>query len=194
MERTYHNLDEALRGLSDGDHLAFRWIYDKYYYLVARVGSKYLQDPNLTQDLVQEIFSSVWTRRTQFAGVDNFESYFFTMARNLALQYLKHKAREAVGNKVYTKLKPDAENNIETYASDNDYGQLIDDAVKTLPIPHQRVFELCRYKGMSHKEAAHVLNISPETVSNYMALALKSLRKRLDPHIMQIVVLGILLT
>jgi DNA-directed RNA polymerase specialized sigma24 family protein len=36
---------------------------------------------------------------------------------------------------------------------------------------------------MSHKEAATHLNIAPETVSNYMALALKSLRKQLNPHL-----------
>ena len=181
--KTYPTIADALRGLAADDHRAFRWIYDKYYYRVAAVGHKYLQDTALTQDLIQEIFSSIWTRRTQFTNIDNFESYFFTMSRNLALQYIKSKAREALGNKTYTHLKPEAENNIETYAADRDYDRLVQQAVQTLPIPHQRVFQLCKQQGLCHKEAAHQLNLAPETVSNYMALALRSLRKQLDSYI-----------
>ena len=168
--------------MASGDHRAFRWIYDQYYQVVAGIGHKYLQDTALTEDLIQEFFSSIWTRRTQFTSIDNFEAYFFTMARNLAVQYIKRKAREIIHNHAYIHSRPAAENNIETYATDADYDHLVGQAIKSLPIPHQRVFELCRHQGMSHKEAANHLNIAPETVSNYMALALKSLRKQLDPH------------
>jgi RNA polymerase sigma-70 factor (family 1) len=192
MERTYHTIDEALRGLANEDHHAFRWIYDKYYHVVARVGNKYLQDTALTQDLIQEIFSSVWTKRGQFTSIDNFESYFFTMARNLAIQYIKGKAREVTRNRAYTHLKPAAENNIETYAMDKDLGHLVEKAVKALPHHHQRVFELCKQQGLCHQEVAHQLNLAPETVSNYMALALKSLRKYLDPHMVQVFLLCLL--
>jgi len=183
MEKRYATIAEALRGLAADDHHAFRWIYDKYYDVVASVGHKYLQDTALTQDLIQEIFSSIWTRRTQFSNINNFESYFFTMARNLAVQYIKRKAREVMGNKNYTRLKPESDNNIETYAADRDYDRLIQQAVKALPIPHQRVFQLCKQQGLGHKEAAIQLNVAPETVSNYMTLALRSLRQHLDPHI-----------
>ena len=112
MDQTYHTIAQALRGLAAHDHRAFRWIYDKYYYAVATVGHKYLQDAALTQDFVQELFSSIWTRRAQFAGVDNFEAYFFTLSRNLAVQYIKRKASQALTHETYTHVKPGAENSM----------------------------------------------------------------------------------
>jgi len=48
-----------------------------------------------------------------------------------------------------------------------------------LPARCREVFIMHRFKGLSHKEIARQLNISPKTVENHMVNALLFLRKRL---------------
>src|SRR5690606_36709851 len=86
--QVYSNDEEALEELAKGSDKAFGYHFERYFLLVGRVGTKYLQDIKLSQDLVQDIFSTVWMNRTRFTGVDHFKSYLYTMTKNLALEYL----------------------------------------------------------------------------------------------------------
>ena len=51
--------------------------------------------------------------------------------------------------------------------------------INELPTRCREVFIMHRFKGLSHKEIARQLNISPKTVENHMVNALLFLRKRL---------------
>jgi RNA polymerase sigma-70 factor (ECF subfamily) len=60
--------------------------------------------------------------------------------------------------------------------------QIRDNALRVLnelPARCKEVFIMHRFKGLSHKEIAKQLNISPKTVENHMVNALLFLRKRL---------------
>ena len=55
-------------------------------------------------------------------------------------------------------------------------------ALNKLPARSKEVFILHRFKGLSHKEIAIKLNISPKTVENHMVNALLALRKHLPRY------------
>ncbi len=60
--------------------------------------------------------------------------------------------------------------------------QTLDNALRILnelPPRCKEVFIMHRFKGLSHKEIARQLNISPRTVENHMVNALLFLHKRL---------------
>lgn len=52
-----------------------------------------------------------------------------------------------------------------------------------LPERRRAVFELCFVNGLTYKEAAQVLEISPKTVENQMGHALKSIREFVTPYL-----------
>jgi RNA polymerase sigma-70 factor (family 1) len=175
-----YNEAEALALLAAGDEKGFQQIYDRYALNVARIGYKYLQSAALAEDLVQEVFSAVWVQREQFTRVEYFQRYLFTMCKNIALQHLKKIAKEELLNKTYASLKSQTtENNIDDYLLDQAYPALMQKAVEQLPATHKRVFELVTIDGLSHKAIAEQLNLSPQTVSNSMTLAIKSIRSHL---------------
>jgi RNA polymerase sigma-70 factor (ECF subfamily) len=178
-----YNDAEALRLLSEGSEKAFRQIYDEYYLIVTRIGYQYLRHPRLVEDLVQEIFSTIWTHRTEFLKVENFKFYLYTMVKNLSRHHLKKIAREELARKEFLMQKKMTGNNIDEYLTTKEYNELARQAIEELPAPHKRVFQLIRVDGVSHQVAAAQLELSQQTVKNYLVLAMKSLKDRLANHI-----------
>jgi RNA polymerase sigma-70 factor (ECF subfamily) len=56
-------------------------------------------------------------------------------------------------------------------------------AVAGLPPKRREVFRLVREEGLSYKEVAEALGLSPQTVANHMSLALADLRATLRPYL-----------
>jgi RNA polymerase sigma factor (sigma-70 family) len=63
-----------------------------------------------------------------------------------------------------------------------EFRALIVMAVDSLPLRRRQVFTLVRHYGLSYRETAAVLDLSPQTVANHLSLALADLRESLAPH------------
>lgn len=183
MNQLYKNDAEAIRELAEGSEKAFRFLFEKYFFGVGRIGMKYLLDVKLSQDLAQEIFSAVWVNREKFKEVKHFESYLYTMTKNLALAFLKRIAREVLARQEFAREMQMGENNIEHYLNEKEYKELIDQAVEKLRPQQRQIFELGKNQGLSHGVIAQQLEISQQTVSNQMTLALKSIKGHMKGHI-----------
>ena len=183
MKQVYNNDEEAIKDLADGSDNAFAFLFDRYFFAVGRIGVKYLQDLKLSQDLVQDIFSAVWANRAKFKEVAHFQSYLYTMTKNLALEYLRKKGRELLARQEFAREKQIGENSIEQYLNEKEYKELIDQAVEKLRPQQRQIFELGKNHGLSHGLIAQQLEISQQTVSNQMTLALKSIKGYMKGHI-----------
>jgi RNA polymerase sigma-70 factor (ECF subfamily) len=183
MKPVYNKDEEALKDLAEGSERAFGFLYERYFSGVGRIGLKYLQDVKLSQDMVQDIFSTVWINRAQFKGIDHFQSYLYTMTKNLAITYLKKIAKEVLVRKEFDRQKPAGENNIEQYIDEKEYKLLIDQALEKLRPQQRQIFELAKNQGLSHRAIAQQLELSQQTVSNQMTLALKSIKGHMNGHI-----------
>jgi RNA polymerase sigma factor (sigma-70 family) len=53
---------------------------------------------------------------------------------------------------------------------------IISRAIDALPKRRREVFVLVRYYGLTHREAAKVLDLAPQTVANHLGMALADLR------------------
>jgi len=58
--------------------------------------------------------------------------------------------------------------------------QRFQEALESLPPKRREVFELVRLRGLSHREAAQVLEVSARTVANHLVLAMKDMRDMLS--------------
>ena len=167
---------EALKLLAEGRQKGFTQIYDRYAKGISNLGYKYLHSEALVEDYVQEVFLAVWLQRESFQDVDFFRGYLFTIAKNTALKKLKKIANEELRNEEYFNLKPaTSENNIDDYLLNKDMRR----AVEELPSTQRTVFQLVVSEGLSHKDVAEQLNLSQQTVSNTMTMAVKTLKLQL---------------
>jgi RNA polymerase sigma-70 factor (ECF subfamily) len=137
----------------------------------------------LAEDIVQEIFSTLWNKRSEFTEVLHLEYYLMTMARNLTYKTLRKLAFEELAKSKFTEESVLVDNTMDDLLLEKQYEQLLQQAVGLLPSQQKQVFQLAKVEGLSHEAIAKQLNISRLTVKTHMAKALQFIRHYLQPHV-----------
>lgn len=182
MPEVLYDESDVLRKLTQGDESAFKQIYDRYWFSIYKTAKRYTKSAHIAEDIVQEIFTTLWNNRSHFMRVVNLEFYLITMAKNLTYKTLRKIALEQTfQNDIVRNVQTDEipENTL----LDQQYTQLIEQAVGLLPAQQKQVFQLAKMEGLSHKDIAGQLKISHLTVKTHMAKALRFIRHYLQPHL-----------
>ena len=147
---------------------------------LVRYAASQLGDVELSRDVVQEAFIQVWERRRAWRQRGSARAYLYRIVRNLVID---QKRRQGVRRRWLTRQgREDAATGAHaaTPAEVLDAKMLADAfqaAVASLPDRRREVFELVFQRGLSHAEAAAVMNVSPQTVANQMSSALRTVRQ-----------------
>ena len=174
---------EVLEQLTEGNESAFKQIYDRYWLSIYKTVKRYTKSPEVAEDIVQEIFTTLWNNRSSFKEVINLEYYLITMAKNLTYKTLRKMAFEKTVKNHWSAEDLQAENSANSAILDQQYAQLIQQAVRLLPSQQKQIFHMAKVEGLSHKDIAAQLKISRLTVKTHMAKALRSIRHYLQPHL-----------
>jgi RNA polymerase sigma-70 factor (ECF subfamily) len=73
-------------------------------------------------------------------------------------------------------------NQTECLIMDHDYARLLNEAIETLSPKQKDVFQLSRVQGLSYKEIAELMQISPNMVQEHASIALHKIKKYLTQH------------
>ena len=181
VRRPYNEI-EVLKELAQGSQTAFKQVYDLYWYSIYRTARKYTRSEVLAEDIVQEIFETLWSKRSNFSEVIHLEYYLITMTKHLTYKTLRKMAfEEAARTKMTEEQMSDTA--VENNLLDQQYDQLVQQAVGLLPMQQKQVFQLAKIDGLSHNDIAVQLKISRLTVKTHMAKALRFIRHYLQPHV-----------
>ncbi len=184
-----HTDNELLRMLSQNDELAFAEIYNRYWKHLYSSAHNILQVKETAQDAVQEVFISLWKRRTNIQ-VEALQPYLHQAVR---FQVFKAIRAEKTDQDFFNRLAlitrdilfedPVLFKELETL-----YQQLI----HALPPDEQEIFRLHRDSGLTYKQIAEQKNISVKTVEKKMSRSLKELRFGLDDALLVITTIYLL--
>lgn len=164
--------DELLQHLKAGDMRAFEHIYRRYAPELFHVCFKVLRDQAACEDLVQELFMRLWTKRHHLP-VQALKPYLYRAARNNVLKAVRS-----------NRIRVDVEHleALVSQVSSSDRLRVrelqlrLNQGLDKLPEKCRIIFEMSRFQQLSHKEIAARLNISVKTVENQIGIALKRLR------------------
>jgi len=164
--------------LKEGDERAFQFLFRKYYSMMCCFANKYLNDSELAEETVQDMFVKIWEKRETLNIETSVKHYFFRSVRNHCLNQIQHeKIKKQYANMVLETTHQ--ENDPDRYYLEVGLIQRIDKCIDSLPPKRKEIFRLSREQGMKYKEIADTLNISVKTVEAQMGLALKHLRYEL---------------
>ena len=161
---------------------AFKTIFDYFQneifnYLVFK-----LNNIELAEDLLQDVFIKLWENRTNIDDKLSLKSYLYKIAKNLALNHLRHQKivnDYAKSLTFHTKVNP---NNPQLIFEDKELRNHLLSAINKLPAKARIIFLLSKVDGLTYKEIAERLNISKKTVETQIVRSLKSIRKYMSNY------------
>ena len=74
---------QIIKSLKEGDREAFSMLYKQYWEKVYHFCGLYLNNRDVAEDVVQEVFIKVWESREFIREDDNFKGLLFVITRNL---------------------------------------------------------------------------------------------------------------
>lgn len=162
-----------IENIQRGDVSAFKIFFDGFYPSLYHFATKFLNDKEASQDIVQEAFIYFWNKKSDIYSIPSAKSYLYKYVKNRCLNYIRDRHKEIIG---LEKLESEAySGNIiieqETY-------EIIYRAIQSLSPQGQRVIELT-LDGLKNHEIATQLGISLNTVKTIKLRAFKSLRSEL---------------
>lgn len=176
MRKEKDNLDSSYASaLKRGEIYAFDFFFNKYMSQVYRFAFSYVKSEVDTDDLVQQVFIKLWTRRKNIDHKQEFRSYLFTITSNTVRDFFQQKAREnRIQLEFYDFLM--AERQEPEEINFHAYLRMLDEQIDQLPPRRREVFIMHKKEGLTIDEIARVLQLSPKTVENHYTGAVKMLR------------------
>jgi RNA polymerase sigma-70 factor (ECF subfamily) len=163
------------------DPEGFRRLFESQRDLVFRVLYRLARNADDAEDLLQDTFATLWRKRDQFRGEGSIEGYVRKIAYRTYLN-ARPRLQRARGVAVLDEATASAAPSPETrVASRLDQGALLDRvrrAVDTLPDDWREPFILFRYEGMSCREVAETMDLTPKAVEIRVARALRDVSRR----------------
>lgn len=137
---------------------------------------------HLAEEIVSDVFISLWKKREQLRGVKNPMVYIYVCTKNFSLNALKMTKQPVFS---YDTLHADALSilpDVEDRIVSTQVAQKIETAIRSLPTRSQLIFRLVKMDGFRYKEVAELMNISPKTVDAQLTIAVKKITEtiRLD--------------
>lgn len=182
--------DEILtEAFAQGDSEAFDVIVERYKDGLARYVFNIVGSKDDTDDIIQETFMRliIMIKENRYNESGRLSHLLFTMARNLAFDYLKKGREEAVTSD---------DGNIDAVANSAKYAELSTEAViianqnnidlrnliEKLPEAQCQVVEMRIFDERSFREIAELTGVSVNTALGRMHYALANLRKMIDDN------------
>lgn len=151
-------------------------IFEVYYGALVQYANRFILVRDACEDLVQDIFVSLWEKENVFPNELSLKVYLFKAVRNRCYKVIRH-------NKVKDKY---AENIIQSLEDDNLFlKKIIEEeivcelykAIEVLPERKKEIIKLS-LKGFKNSEIAEELNIKLQTVKTLKSQSYKILREQ----------------
>ncbi|GAP68835.1 RNA polymerase sigma-70 factor, Bacteroides expansion family 1 [Bacteroidales bacterium 6E] len=178
-----------VEALQKGDASAFDRLFGKYSGRLYAFGLKYLRSKEDAEGLVQTVFLKVWDNRLQLRNDTSFQSYLFTIAYNDLCNIFRKRSTERMFKEKLA-LEFSGMENADTRTEFKSILERVDAIIEQLPDTQRVVFRKSRFEGMTTKEIAAELHLSPGTVDNYISAALKFIRTRMEKENMALLLFG----
>ncbi len=173
---------DLARRIRDGDPGALEALFREHYGALCGFARRYLHDRAAAEDLVQDVFTSIWSGRSRLDVKGSLRAYLFAAVRNRALNLRKHQLVERDWERdealPEVRLLHRAPQRPDDALEDDERRGRLRAAVEALPERCRLVMQLRWDDQLSHAEIAQVMGITIKGVERQLARGLRALRER----------------
>jgi RNA polymerase sigma-70 factor (ECF subfamily) len=184
------NTDTLLWNISiNDDKSAFRTLFETYYAPLCLYAKRFIEDRAEREDIVQDVFFSIWEKRKQILPSISAHNYLVTCVKNSCLNYLRKVSYFQTYQSKITEKPPLYEENPDKLYALKELQGLLEKALKKLPKEYRLAFTLSYNEKKSIAEIAEIMQVSVRTVERYRHRALEILKVELRDYLPLIIFL-----
>jgi len=183
-----HNDTKALfAAVAQGNETAFESLFIQYRSKLYAVAFKWTKSAYAAEEIMQDVFISVWTSREQLLSVNDPQAYIYTIMYNKVKRYLKNENNRDRILKLSVWNKKTYSNETEEKVYANDSQKFINNAIAQLSPQKKLIYLLNRQQGKTYDEIAQILHLSRNTVKSHLIKAVKFIRDHVKENALLIV-------
>jgi RNA polymerase sigma-70 factor (ECF subfamily) len=172
MDETQDTDQQLVTRVQRGDKGAFDVLVLKYQYKVHAIVSRFINDRDEVNDVVQEAFIKAYRALGNFRGDSQFYTWLYRIAVNSAKNYLMSRSRRPPGSDIdvdeaelygATDKLSDVDTP-ENLVYRDELERAVNEAIKNLPEDLRTAVTLREFDGLSYEEIATIMECPVGTV------------------------------
>jgi len=183
---------KAYRGLRDGQLVelvaqknagALEALYERYGRPAYSLARRILTDETLAQDVVQEVFLSLWRDARRFdAGRGTVATYLLSMTHHRAVDVVRREEnlRRWRTSDEGLELEPDPKARVEDEVEASERRTEVRAALAELPAAQREALLLAYFGGYTQREVAALVGVPLGTVKTRMAAGMRKMKEALQ--------------
>lgn len=158
---------------------SFQKIFLDYYNPLVNFINGYLNNPEDSKEVVQNVFMKLWEVRESLHFQVSVKSFIYQSAKNAMIDYIragkKHRGHLDIDNEGLNNLAQAGEEKLDPYIIRAE----IEHVLLQLKPKAREIFTLSKFEGLTYEEIADYLRISKRSVEDNIAKTMAVLQERL---------------
>ena len=160
----------------------FKLRFNEHYPRLCNIAYGYVADMDDSEDIVQDLFVTVWNNGKDSLPEKEFAAYITTAVKNCCVSFLRKKCKSTISIDDTPASGADIPDDEAFDSEAKSPEELLNEALDVLPPKCREIFLLSRREGLKYREIASTLGLSEKTVENQMTKAIKLLREFAAVH------------
>ncbi len=183
---------DLVERLKTGDEVAFEALLARYQGKVYRLAMSFTRNPEDAEEVLQDVFLTVYRKITSFDGRSAFGTWLYRIAVNAALMKLRGRGPvqasieeflpQFTEDGQHARMVVDWTPGPEEQLLRQERTQVVREAIEGLPPDYKAVLVLRDLEGLSNEEAAEAMGISVLAVKARLHRARLVLRGKLERY------------
>jgi RNA polymerase sigma-70 factor (ECF subfamily) len=173
------------RRMLQGEHQALAALFRRHYATLYDYGLKLSRQEELTKDSIQEVFVYIWEKRKTIATVDSVRAYLLVSLRRHLLKSIAQQNKRQESYQQFDRQQIQDEFSMEDILvlreKEEDERRALQNALQEIPPRVREALYLKTFDGLSYREIALIMKVSPQVARNYVSEAFHRLRDILSP-------------
>lgn len=169
--------------IQQGDQKAFERLYRDSVLLLTNQAYKIVKDEEVTKDILQDVFVSLYMKRLDLPEDLNIMGYLSNAVKYKVSSHIRDKLSKAPHHLTLLRQQQQAELTQADPYDNKVLQQQIQTGIDSLPEKCRQAFILNHYERLSYKAIAQEMGISVKTVEKHISKALQVLRRELKEEL-----------
>ncbi len=182
MKRLENHIKSLFIYIRNNDKEAFNALFRLYYSNLLRFAKNYVSNTGQAEEVVSDVFVWLWQNRETLASVDNPQVYLFTAVKNRCFNVLRSSSK-TVSLDEYRESENDFPENPLSEMEQRELTDKLRAITNALPEQQRLVFNMVKQNGLTAKQTAEILQLSPRTVETHLYKAIKQLEQEITDYL-----------